>query len=411
MEKIIIKDIVRQPKRVDISFTVSDGLEQYFSKKHNFFAEYSCDISDVPDSVIVVPLLLNLIPFSWTVNCTVWVDKVDRDFYESVPKLKSAFEEMFSNANFGGAFIAARLEKNSYITKRECLSLFTGGVDATTTFFRIREKNPILLNTYGWFENDIEPNRVFDADKKAIEKFANDNSVDCCFVRSNFGKLINASVWNKKIGKKMHTSWWFGFQHSMAFLGCAAVAGYHYKVKNLFIASSYTFGQNVICASDPRTDIQVSVAGIVTVHDGYELSRQDKIRYLVETQRNLNRKISLRVCSFQERNCCVCEKCCRTMIALAAEGGRAVDFGFDIPNTLLEVVKNFLNTNILELNSEHMVFWQDIISRMQENLDNVSDKELYEFLVSYPFKREYKMFRLKYLQKNFWKILKRKLKM
>lgn len=411
MEKIIVKNIIRQSNRVDISFTVSDGLKEYFLEKHNFFAEYSCDISDVPDSVVVIPLLLNLIPFSWTTNCAVWADKVDLDFYEAVPGLKRAFEEMYHNTKFGGTFIAARLEKNSYTVQRECISLFTGGVDASTTFFRIRDKKPILLDTYGWFKDDITESKVFDADKKAIETFAINNGVECCFVRSNFGNIINASVWNKKIGKKLHTSWWFGFQHSMAFLGCASVAGYHYKVKNLFIASSYTFGQDVICASDPRTDSQVRISSMNTIHDGYELSRQDKIKYLVETQKELNIKIDLRVCSFQERNCCKCEKCCRTMLALTAEGGDVKNFGFELTDTLIETVNCFLNTQILELNPDHMVFWNDIIMRMKENLENVPDKEVYEFLANYPFDRAHKEFLLKYYRKNFWKILKRRLKL
>lgn len=410
MEKIIVKDIIRQNNRVDISFTVSEGLKKYFIEKHNFFAEYSCDISDVPDSVLVIPLLLNLIPFSWTTNCTVWADKVDRDFYEAVPRLKHAFEEMHHNVKFGGAFIAARIEDNSYNVQRECISLFTGGVDATTTFFRIRNKNPILLNIYGWFEDEITSNTVFDADKNAIENFAQYNNVECCFVRSNFGNLVKASVWNKKIGKKLKTSWWLGFQHSMAFLGCAAVVGYHYKVKNLYIASSWTFGYDMACASDPRTDTQVSVAGMRTIHDGYELSRQSKIKYLVETQKNLRQKISLRVCSFKEKNCCHCEKCLRTMLALEAEGGRPEDFGFDLSDTFLSTVKHFLNTEILELNARHKVYWDAALERMKDNMENVPDKEVYELLINYPFERERKSFLLKYYRKNFWKILKRKLK-
>lgn len=410
MEKIIVKDIIRQNNRVDISFTVSEGLKKYFIEKHNFFAEYSCDISDVPDSVLVIPLLLNLIPFSWTVDSTVWADKVDKDFYDAVPRLKRAFEEMHHNVKFGGAFIAARIEKNSYTAQRECISLFTGGVDASTTFFRIRDKKPILLDTYGWFKDDITSSSVFDADKNAIEKFAVDNSVDCCFVRSNFGNLINASVWNKKIGKKLHTSWWLGFQHSMAFLGCAAVAGYHYKVKNLYIASSWTFGYDMACASDPRTDTQVSVAGMRTIHDGYELSRQSKIKYLVETQKKLKQKISLRVCSFKEKNCCHCEKCLRTMLALEAEGGRPEDFGFDLTDTFLATVKHFLNTEILELNARHKVYWDVALERMKDNMENVPDKEVYELLINYPFERARRAFLFKYYRKNFWKILKRKLK-
>lgn len=413
MEKIIIKNIVKQANRVDIFFSFSQGLKKYFLNEGHFFLEYNCDISNVPDSILVVPLLLNLLPFSWTVDCFVWVDKLDQDFYDIIPRLKYSFEEMFHHPNMGGAFIAARTEKNAFTPVQESVLLFTGGVDASTTFFRIHEKKPILLNINGWFDNDIEPNRVYDADKRAIEKFAKDYMVQSCFARSNFAKLIRASEWEKRYRKVYHTNWWFGFQHSMAFLGVASIIGYKFKVKNIYIASSYTFGQEVACASDPRTDTAVTVAGIRTIHDGYELSRQDKIEYLVKIQKQLNRKILLRVCSFQEKNCCTCEKCFRTMLAITAEGGEAAEFGFDLSGTLLNNIKKFLQTKILELNPEHIVFWKDILSRMKENYGNLSDsgKKVYHYLSNYPFEKEYKTYLWKYYRKNFFKIISRKLKL
>ena len=87
MESIIIGEIKNSGNRIDVDLTVSDGLKKYFNNTH-FFAEYSCDISDVPDSVAVLPVLLNLLPFSWLADCIVWATEVDSVFYDAVMRLK-----------------------------------------------------------------------------------------------------------------------------------------------------------------------------------------------------------------------------------------------------------------------------------------------------------------------------------
>lgn len=409
MEGIIVKEVKNNGNRLDIDFSVSAGLEKYFLPEHHFFAEYTCDISDVPESVLVVPLLTNLLQFSWLVDCVVWVNEIDKTFYDAIPKIKYAFQEMYPDYPFRGTLIPAKLIDNTYTPQQSAITLFTGGIDATTTFLRILDQKPILLNTYGWFENEIQENEVYNADRTAIEKIADANGVGSCFVRSNFGKFLRADVIGKQIHKKIHNSWWFGFQHSLAFIGCAIVAGYHYKVEKIYIASSYTFGQNVACVSDPRIDNQVKCASINTVHDAYELSRQSKVQFILNTLKDRPVMVNLRVCSFNTHNCCSCEKCIRSILSIYAEGGNARDLGFDYEGKLTDVVIRFLNTNVMELDSAHIVFWRDIISRMEENYDLLPEKDTYNLLKNFDYKDAKRKFLLNYYSHNFWRIIKRKL--
>lgn len=408
MEGIIIKTITNRGNRLDIDFQISSGLEKYFLPEHHFFAEYSCDISDVPNSVLVVPLLANLVPFSWIVDCIVWIDEVDKSFYDSVPKLKYAFREMYPKTFFGGSLIAAKQINNSYTPQNEALLLFTGGIDATATFLRILDKKPILLNTNGWFKTHIEENEVYNADRNAIEAIAKEHNVSSCFVRSNFATFIRSSILDKEVNQKIHTSWWFGFQHSLAFLGCASIVGFKNKVAKLYIASSYTFGQHICCASDPRTDTCFSCSSMITIHDAYELSRQDKVRYILQQKEQNNINVRLRVCSFNDHNCCACEKCFRSMLAIASEGGDVREFGFELPDTFLNCLKSFLKKDIMELDSIHIVFWYDILARMKENYDLLLEKDVYAFLSTFDFEKAKKDYLHNYYTKNFWSILKRK---
>lgn len=409
MESIIIGEIKNSGNRIDVDLTVSDSLKRYFNNTH-FFVEYSCDISDVPDSVAVMPVLLNLLPFSWLADCVVWVTEVDSVFYDAVMRLKNGFRELHPNVKFGGTLIAAKRIDNRYEPEREAMTLFTGGIDATTTFLRIKDKKPILFNTNGWYQDDIKQDDVYDADKAAITEIAVQNGVEACFARSDFGTFIRGDIVGKNLLKQANSSWWFGFQHSMAFLGCAVVAGFHYKIKNIYIGASGNFGKINYCVSDPRTDQEITCASLSVIHDCYEWTRQEKTAFLVEYSKKHNAKLTLRVCSFNTHNCCHCEKCLRTMIGLIAEGVEHLDdFGFNLTVPPLQSLKDFLKKDILEIDMVHSFAWKLLIKRLGENYDNLHHQEVYDFLKDFDFEKERKIYLFNYYRKNFFRIIKRKL--
>ena len=352
----------------------------------------------------------NLLPFSWLTDTIIWVNEIDQTFYDSIPKLKYAYAEMYPSIHFGGSLIAAKIVNNSYTPQRKALQLFTGGVDATTTLLRILDKKPLLVNTFGWFSDDIdEDNSQFKSDQKAIQQFAATNDLDSVFCRSNFATFILPAPISKLIRKYVRETWFHGFQHSVAFLGCAAVIGYHYKVSTMYIASSYTFGQNTTCASDPRIDSQFSCASLRTIHDGYELSRQQKVQYILSKQRDMSQRFNLRVCSFQNENCCSCEKCLRTMLAIVAEGGDVAQLGFSPSKNLLDSLKDFLAHSIMEIDPLRVPLWEEIIDRMAENKEHISELQVYEFLSTFDFPKNKRKYLLKYYTSNFFPIIKRKL--
>lgn len=410
METIWIKSIDVDRNCVTYHFDVSTGLVRYFDAKREMFAEFGFDVSNVPKSVLAVPILSNIMQFAWLFDCLVWIEEVDKRFYECLPRIKRSFQEMYRNYSFGGSLIAAKVIENEYPIEAESALLFTGGVDATTTFLRIKDTKPILIDTFGWCTDKADKSRVFEADISAINKFAEENHVQTEYIKSNFATFIKPEIVNKFLNKRLHNSWWFGFQHSLAFLGVASIVAFHYHVRTIFIGSSYTFGQAVNCVSDPRIDREFAASSCNVIHDAYELSRQEKIRTIVDAKRRSDLQINLRVCSFKEKNCNHCEKCFRTMIGIIAEGGNVNDFGFHIEGSFCEALKSFLRNNVKELDGDHIVFWQDIIARMSENYDELPDKDTVDFLMTYDFQREKKLCLWRYYRENFFSIVKRKLK-
>ena len=98
------------------------------------------------------------------------------------------------------------------------------------------------------------------------------------------------------------------------------------------------------------------------------------------------------------------------MLALIAEGADDIaKYGFNLDDTLLNKIKDFINNKAMELDYDHIVFWNDIISQMKSNYENIKYKEVVDYLVSIDLNEAKKKALKKYYKQNFFSILKRKL--
>ena len=206
----------------------------------------------------------------------------------------------------------------------------------------------------------------------------------------------------------MGDDYWHGLHHAMAILGTAAPIAFFEGVNDLYIASSFSVGNTYPCASDPTTDNEFRFANTSVMHDGYELTDQDKAKLVVSYQKRSLSPLPLRVCSWNDHNCCACEKCLRRMLQLNAEGGDPKDFGFSYGTSILDTTQRFLRKEIQFFTGKNIDKWQHIIQRMGENLSESFDKDIYDYLVDYDFEKEKRIGLLRYYYENFFTILKRK---
>lgn len=398
--------------RVDYYFSVSQDLKKFFDNSLHMFIEYDEEVKDIPNSILVIPFVANVMPLMWITNSVLWVNEIDREYYDSLSRVKSAYQDMYFNYKFGGLIVAAKTINNVYEIKRPAAQLFSGGLDAITTCIRINDKNPLLINIYGWYKNNIEPNAVFDSDRNNILEFATRNSLEAKFIKSNFATMIIAREVDKVYRKKLKDSWWHGLQHGMCFIGHAIPLAYKYRVENIYIANSFPLGgERHTCSSDPVVDIQVKYGSGGVIHDGCELTRQDKVKIISDKQKEINNLYPLRVCSFNDKNCCECEKCFRTILGLVAEGADIRNFGFNINEDLKTYFSKLMEEKIhlWGVERESLIHWPDIKARMIENKDNIKEKEFVNWFLTYDFFYERKKAVFKYRVKNFIPILKRKI--
>ena len=414
MDGILLEKITVSGGHVEYKFKVTGILKPYFTTD-TLFIDYAEEVSMVPKSILVAPFVASIIPLMWVTNTVMWVEEIDQTFYDCIHRVRDAYQRLYSHYPLQGNIISARFVDNQLDVKRDALLLFSGGLDANCSYVRIHEQNPLLFNIQGWYKQLSDVDHAADADIRDCGDFAKREGRDFTYAKSNFAVVVREDLWTKNIRPKFGDSWWHGFNHSMAFITIAMPLAYKHGIKNIYIASSVPMGEFCMCASHVTTDSEFRFAGIgKCVHDGSELVRQGKVQVVVDYQRKTGKPYPMRVCSFNDHNCCECEKCFRTVLGLVGEAADLADFGFYFDKSLkdhwAEVM--YRRSGLMSFRSEKVLHWPYIIPRMKANYERMTQeqKELVDWFLSFDFDKAQKESRMRYYRQKFWSILKRKLK-
>ena len=412
MDGVLLKQISVSGGLVKYDFEVTGVLCHYFST-NVMYIQYDESVEGIPDSILAVPFVASILPLMWVTNTVMWVKELDRGFYDSLHKVRDAYQRLYSHYPLKGNIIPANLVDNKLKVNRDALLLFSGGLDANSTYVRHHDKKPLLFNIQGWYKDLSIEDKAADADIRDVGVFAAKENLDFTYAKSNFAVVVKENVWQKEIRPKFGDSWWHGFQHSMAFISIAIPIAYKHGIQNIYIASSVPMGEFCMCASHVTTDSEFRYADVGRcVHDGSELVRQDKVRVVVDYQRKSGKPYPMRVCSFNDRNCCECEKCFRTVLGLVAEAADLKDFGFYLNKPLKEHWYDVMSrrSGLMSFKSERVLHWPYIIPRMKENYDKMTQeqKEFVDWFLTFDFAKMQKESRMRYYKQNFFSILKRK---
>lgn len=412
MNHIILKRISIDNTAVRFKFETRGDISELFLYDE-LWIDYGQDMSCVPDSIIVIPFVSIMLPLAWVTDATIWVNEIDRTFYSSTFHLKRAYSDLYRRYPLKGKIVPSYIIDNKTGNKSDAYLLFSGGIDAHTSFIKNKNIIKFLVNIQGWYNSIDENNLVAEADFKDVSEFSAKQKCYFYGIRSNFAILVSTEKYHyyeKKIGDSL----WHGFQHSMAFISITIPIVYKNGGGIILIASSFTVGDERVCASYPTTDNEFRYAeyGYV-IHDGFELTRQDKIKIIVDYQRALGQQYNIRVCSFNDHNCCKCEKCFRTILGLIAEGADISNFGFYLDKPVLEFYQTYFHDNLalFGVKNESITHWPHIKKRMIENYENLPQyKSFIDWFLSFDFAAKRRKALIKYYTNNFFSILKRKIK-
>lgn len=381
MGAINLIQIEKKDKTVLYHFRADEDLQSFFSD-FPFQIEYPDKIETVPDAVLAVPFVCNVLPIIWLEDAVLHLPELDEDFYCSIPEFKKGYIDMFPDADFKGTIHADRIVNCNRSSSGKTAAFFSGGLDATTTLLRHLDERPDLISIWG---SDVEYENCdgWMPINKIIEETASEFQVNHITIHSSFRQFDREDVLERKYHQYLHDGWWHDIKHGIALIGHSAPYVWLHRIKTVYIASSNCpEAGKVICASDPSIDNCVRFCGSKVIHDGYEMSRQDKVDYVVAYQRNNpQRKIRLHVCweSKDGNNCCHCEKCYRTITAILIEEGNPKDFGFD---TDISILKRIYRKMALEYTypGNTPIEWQHIKRKMIQKNSSLIDKTYYNDL-------------------------------
>ena len=383
-----------------------------------FFIEYDIDISSVPDSILVIPFLANILPIAWVLDEEIVISEIDAEFYNSIHKFKSGYINMYPMLNFRGSIKCRNIVKNNFVninnsSRMHPLCFFSGGVDSFNTLIRHIDEKPILLSIWGSDVNfdDFEGwNNI----NKIIDSTVNLFNLKSHKIKSSFRYFLNTELLSYKV-QKSGDGWWHGFQHGIGIISHAAPIAWLYKSKICYFASSYSKKDPVTlpCASYPTIDETLHFMETQVIHDGFEQFRQDKIDTIVKFKKEKKYNIKLHVCWQSQGgvNCNKCEKCLRTILGIIVAHGNPDEFGLHyIPSNMkylmdelnkksdniqyLILLNNyfgtqiaFRNRNIIQKYPELMWFNKvNIKKNMLEAKDISLIKKVKNFIKAYTYK-------------------------
>lgn len=332
---LTITKVEKRGKKITIFFE-AEGRWNDFIDEFSIENTYSEDIGSVPDSIAVIPALCNLLPMAWVYDLAIKVKDIDKVFYESIPNILNGYKDMYKDMKFGGEIIAEKIVKNKNLGMQQAGVLYSGGVDATTTVYRHLQESPDIITVLG---SDIKLSDLEGIAKvnKNNRAFAREHNLKYESIYSTFRSFLKESgkaLSDTEELKSRGHGWWHEFQHGIGLIGLVAPLSYIRGYKTVYIASSYHVSQKgkYTCASDPTIDNELRYSNTNTYHDGYELTRQDKIRFICNFAKEHDLKPYLRVCweSSGGENCCHCEKCRRTCLAIIAEKHDPADYGLKL---------------------------------------------------------------------------------
>lgn len=365
--KITVVDVTVD--KVFFKFETSNDLDEFFFKNEmsiELMENQEFDLTTVPESILIIPAICNVLPIIWFFDSTLIVNELDEVFYKSIPNIKQGYKDMYKKAILKGKYKINSLKNNNYVSKNKYLAFFSAGVDSVAMAVKYMDYKPNLITLWG-SDVPLTQQEGWDILKNNVDNFSNEFNLNNFYVKSDFRQLLDTTKLYNCFPEELEYDgdWWHAAQHGISIISHATFLAYLLKVKYILFASSHKYSkedilkrENIIpSASSPIIDNEIKFASCQVIHDGWENSRSDKIKEIIEYKHENGTLFNLHVCwySTNGKNCNVCEKCARTYFNLMARGENPSAYGFNVHKTdLIQVEKNFKKSI---LNNENIGGW------------------------------------------------------
>ena len=347
---------------------VPKPLRKYFISDNSYVQYDGCvDLRNVNNSILVIPMVAMIAPIAWAVGIDIHIDELDTTYLQYLKKVKETYRSLYSNFSFQGNIHADTAVKNEFRGDRTA-TLFSAGVDSLTSYLRIKHEEPDVISVFGLpiltpFKEKFWINMWND-----IRSIANMDEVAAFQVKTDMPRTINYELLERQFGFR----WYSEVAYELLLLGLCAPLAPIRRITTVVIPSSRTPGFRGYSGSHPllELDNQHSWADINVTHNGHELSRQQKLKYLCQSD-NLPYLSHLRVCwdGSYRTNCGMCEKCMRTIAGLLLEGINPNRCNFETDLTTFKLIKERFHKGVVLLHEEQLLMWREIQNHISNHID------------------------------------------
>lgn len=193
---IILKKITLNKTIISYEFETCGNISKLL-KKQELWIDYGSPINNIPESILTIPFISIMLPLIWVSNATLWITKIDRTFYDATFKLRRAYSDLYPNFSLKGKIIPSYIIDNYLPIKNDGFMLFSGGLDAHTSYIRNIDIIKQLINIQGWYKSRNEINKVAENDFSKISIFAKKNNLEFYGIKSNFATLVSLKYYKK----------------------------------------------------------------------------------------------------------------------------------------------------------------------------------------------------------------------
>jgi hypothetical protein len=367
--------------------------------------EYSgaVDLTTSSPSTLAIPVVANLAPVIWATGATYTVPVLDSVAVESLERLRTVLADRYPKIDWSGEIHPDAVEQAAVSVEdsadpRSVALLFSGGLDSVYSSMAIPE--PQLLIT-GWGNDISDENEVgWEAMYADAAAFARAHGHRSEWFRTNFRRVLD----ERRLRNLTGLNWWGEVQHGVGIVAVTAPLVASLDIQEIYLAGTTPSTYSVPWGSDEAVVEAFHWGPVRVAVQGAKVERQAKAAFVASRfSAGTGKRPILHVCwehpDSAGANCCRCQKCLRTAIALAIEDEDYQEYGFPVsPEEIEKRVRSAMATRTLRMTPIDVRLWGEVQQRLRNLLaarDNSTEPRVrpFEWVVDLDLESYRKLYR------------------